>query len=106
MKYRSTLYTRISCAFLFILILIRNRIRITYSNDDLIPAWLQYSDVVIFFIFIIIVLIDWKKMRLFYQNQEGVEEKKSYRRQTIINWIAISIVVIYIIGKLMRVISF
>ena len=106
MKYRSSLYTRITCAILFILIIIRNRIEITYASGEVLPAWLEYSDVAIFFTLMIILFIDWNRMRIFHHNPKDEEAKKDYRKQTIINWIALVLFVIYIIGKLMRVLSF
>ncbi|WP_085832574.1 hypothetical protein [Clostridium merdae] len=106
MKYRATLYTRISCAILLILMIIRNRIEITYASGEIVPFWIEYSDVAIFITFMIILFVDWKRMRLFYQNQGGEEAKQSYRRQVIINWIAVGLFAIYIIGKLMRILSF
>lgn len=106
MKYRSTLYTRISCAILLILMIIRNRIEITYASGEIVPFWIEYSDVAIFITFMIILFVDWKRMRLFHHNPESEEAKKDYRKQTIINWIALVLFVIYIISRLMRVFSF
>lgn len=106
MKYRSHLLTRLSCAILFILMIIRNRMMLTYATGEIIPAWLNYSDIAIFSAFTIILFYDWKKMRIFHHNPESEEAKKDYRKQTIINWIALVLFVIYIISRLMRVFSF
>lgn len=106
MKYKSNWSIRLPLFSLFILMIIRDRIRISYESRGAIPAWLEYSDIFIFSIMVVILSFDWKKMRLYYQNQESEDAKKYYRREIIINWVAVALFVFYLVWRLFRILNF
>lgn len=106
MKYKSNWSIRLPLISLFILMIIRDRIQISYESRASIPAWLEYSDIFIFFIMVVILSFDWKRMRLFYQNQESEDARKYYRREIIINWVAVALFVFYFIWRLFSILNF